>query len=396
MAEKAIKYDDLVLKIRVILNQTEENDFSERLNQAFKQTIELVKYGVSFAYAPYERQNQKKTVETIPYEKFKDALEMNMELVKRVVASYLKGNLFDSICAINEWWKKVVSEGAFPYAPVREGYTYYRTRLKESTTIFQEKDMFHVPFDKRGNVTTKRYSIPGYPCLYLGKSIYVCWEEMRRPALSDFATSAFKAQEDIYMLDLRLRKKMYSHENCLYFLYMLPILIGCSFKVRAEEDNFKPEYILPQILLHVIIVQHQNGETVEKPNSSENISIEGIVYNSVAASSEEFNFTNYLTTYYLADCIVLPVKIQDDNKWQYCQNLAKKFKISTPKYYENEYIKDSLAFLKVCIRDYLDAYANESEHAVIKKRYENSYFSFMEKSWKDSDFKSLTPTILKA
>ena len=32
------------------------------------------------------------------------------------------------------------------------------------------KDMFHIPFDKRGIVKTERFSMPGYPCLYLGKS----------------------------------------------------------------------------------------------------------------------------------------------------------------------------------------------------------------------------------
>lgn len=388
-----IKYDDLVSKIRSTLNDTEQKDFMTRLKKTLDQTKDLVKNGVMFTYAPHDSKNRKNTVVTIDYSDFGNTFESNVNLTRKSISMYLQGNLYESINSINEWWNTVAQTGHFAYAPVREGYTYYRTR-KKGTAIFREKDLFHVPFDLRGKVTTNRYSIPGYPCLYLGKSIYACWEEMRRPALSDFATSAFKAQADIYLLDLRLRKKMYSYENCMYFMEMLPILIGCSFKVLHEDDNFKPEYILPQILLHVIIVQHQNGNTIKKINSEENISIEGIEYNSVAASYDEFSFTNYRTTYYLSDCIVLPVKIQEENKEQYCQNLAKKFLISTPKYYENEYIKDSLAFFKVSLKDYIDLYLNETDRKIIKKKYDDSYFSFMEKSWKESDFKSLSSSIL--
>lgn len=58
--------------------------------------------------------------------------------------------------------------------------SFYRARVHSGTKKFTYKDMFHIPFSKRGIVQTQRYSFPGYPCLYVGESVYACWEEMHR------------------------------------------------------------------------------------------------------------------------------------------------------------------------------------------------------------------------
>lgn len=57
--------------------------------------------------------------------------------------------------------------------------SFYRMRkIEDRRTNITYDEMFHIPLNKRRMVTTQRYSTPGYPCLYLGKSIYTCWEEM--------------------------------------------------------------------------------------------------------------------------------------------------------------------------------------------------------------------------
>lgn len=60
----------------------------------------------------------------------------------------------------------------------------YRMRRMENRRDVSNKDLFHIPLNKRGIVNTNRYSAPGYPCLYLGTSIYACWEELGRPPMS--------------------------------------------------------------------------------------------------------------------------------------------------------------------------------------------------------------------
>lgn len=62
--------------------------------------------------------------------------------------------------------------------------------------------MFHIPITMRRQVGTERYSIPGYPCLYLGNSIYVCWEEMNRPLMSSCWVSRLKNTEELELEEL--------------------------------------------------------------------------------------------------------------------------------------------------------------------------------------------------
>ena len=366
----------------------EDESFEERLENVLSFMKSSLLNGVRFEYTP---KNSKTQEINLYYDSVKEDIDRNVETIKQVVSSYLRGDIFTSIKLLNDWWDTHKDLG-FPYAPVHKDYVYYRTRLKEDNdkVIFEEKDLFHVPFNKRGAVTTKRYSLPGYPCLYLGKSIYVCWEEMRRPALSDFATSALKAQEDLFLLDLRLKKRMYSEENCVNFLKMLPIILACSMRVANEKDNFKPEYILPQLLLHIIVVKNQNEQEIEGVDNQK-IKLGGIEYTSTAINND-FDFINdkSVTTFYLADCIVIPVKFGGDSKNKYCEDLIKKFLIARPKYYENEYIKDSLAF----IREYISSLPVSQNKIDVTskpfaKKYNSSYFSYMENSWKDSDFKSI-------
>lgn len=369
----------------------EDESFEERLDNVLSFMKSSLLNGIRFEYTP---KNSKTQEINLYYDSVKEDIDSNIEIVKKVVSSYLCGDIFTSIQLLKDWWD-ARKDSSIPYAPVHKDYVYYRTRLKgdNDKVVFEEKDLFHVPFNKRGAVTTKRYSLPGYPCLYLGKSIYVCWEEMRRPALSDFATSALKAQEKLFLLDLRLKKRMYSEENCITFLKMLPVILACSMRVANENDNFKPEYILPQLLLHIIIVKNQS-DNLEAGSEDSKIKLGGIEYTSTAVN-DDFDFINNesVTTFYLADCIVLPVKIVKDSKSKYCEELAKKFLIAKPKYYENEHIKDSLGF----VREYLSTLTIQDNkidfsQKPFTRRYDASYFSYMERSWNDAVYTRITTT----
>jgi len=63
----------------------------------------------------------------------------------------------------------------------------YRLRADRTISVDKRpsrKDIFHVPFQNRHRVGNQRYSIAGLPCLYLGSSIWICWEELNRPELN--------------------------------------------------------------------------------------------------------------------------------------------------------------------------------------------------------------------
>lgn len=148
----------------------------------------------------------------------------------------------------------------------------YRIRSdKRSKLTLQE--VFHVPFEARHMVATYRYSIPGLPCLYLGGSAYVCWEECGRPALDSIHLSRFQpaAGYTVQLLDFgwrpaqmaalidsgryqtQLSQRSDVSDLVVAHAVCWPLLAACSIKVRHPGAHFKPEYIIPQLLLQWLI-----------------------------------------------------------------------------------------------------------------------------------------------
>lgn len=142
--------------------------------------------------------------------------------------------------------------------------------------VFTSKEMFHIPLELRGIVSTNRYSIPGLPCIYLGSSPLTCWEELNKPDLNTVQTSVFKS-DDISYIDLstppvafiekiikkfddfgtimkkRLFADMLNEPNEVNsYLIIWPLMAACSVRVKYTTNTFKPEYIIPQLLLQFI------------------------------------------------------------------------------------------------------------------------------------------------
>ncbi|MGJ1194613.1 RES domain-containing protein [Sphingobacterium siyangense] len=123
--------------------------------------------------------------------------------------------------------------------------------------------MFHIPFEKRNIVSTQRFSIPGLPSLYLANSIYVAWEELKRPDYNQIQAVRLTNQRELNLLDLTT--DIYREHSCsnvsnlrrnenelLNKVMVWPLIAACSIKVQHSSDPFKPEYIIPQLLMQWI------------------------------------------------------------------------------------------------------------------------------------------------
>lgn len=158
----------------------------------------------------------------------------------------------------------------------------FRGRENKDTKDYSDDQMYHIPLNQRGIISTQRYSFPGLPCLYAGASVYTCWVEMNRPSFERFQVATIKPSDEackIHLYDLSnipqriedLKKyKWFDEEE--YLLYW-PLLAICSVMVKHENDPFKPEYIFPQFLLEHILKKNKDNEIV------------GIKYASIKASS---------------------------------------------------------------------------------------------------------------
>lgn len=138
----------------------------------------------------------------------------------------------------------------------------YRVRKSESPVI-NRNEIFHIPFSKRHLVSAQRYSVDGLPCLYLGTSLYVCWQEMNKPDFDKLYISAFTTQDlksRILNFAPSLLNYVYQDEESTTtlgqrkasYLTLWPLIIACSYKKKHPESKFTQEYIIPNLLMQWI------------------------------------------------------------------------------------------------------------------------------------------------
>lgn len=130
-------------------------------------------------------------------------------------------------------------------------WTLYRIRTG-SFDKTKDGEMFHIPFEKRHLVATQRYSIPGYPILYLAGSLFTAWCEMDKPEINGLNFAAFQFKEEELFVDLGypyLRTTIWEWYS-LFVMY--PLLMACMVRVKHPTAPFKPEYIMPQLMTKLV------------------------------------------------------------------------------------------------------------------------------------------------
>lgn len=128
-------------------------------------------------------------------------------------------------------------------------------RARDGVNWTQEEDFYHIPFNKTYLCKSCRFSIAGYPSLYLGYSKDVCKKEVRGKACSCIE---LELQNEISVIDLTWDAKFINSKNPSSFLQAYPIIAACYVvpffcKTMNKEcsdilQNFKEQYIFPQFV----------------------------------------------------------------------------------------------------------------------------------------------------
>jgi len=211
-------------------------------------------------------------------------IHMVCDVLRDTVSLYLRGDLHiayekfqKALEVLAPWLQKIIypiSELASEFVRCEQNPTIqfrghlYRARPMGSDPLatLNLDDIFHMPFDLRHKVSSQRYSVPGLPCLYLGGSLWICWEELGRPTFHNLQVSRFAAAPDASVLDLAWRPRVIAHflrcpqgrelsaEFVVGQIMCWPLLASCSVKrrYRGLDAPFVAEYILPQLLLRSI------------------------------------------------------------------------------------------------------------------------------------------------
>lgn len=129
----------------------------------------------------------------------------------------------------------------------------YRMRKGKIDMANPQGELFHVPYHLRHLVATARYSIPGYPAMYIAGSLETAWSEMDSPSFDDMTYAKMRFKDEVKFIDLAypISENPQIWEYYSLFIFY-PLLMACMVHVKYPNAPFKIEYSLPQLMLTII------------------------------------------------------------------------------------------------------------------------------------------------
>lgn len=279
------------------------------------------------------------------------------------IQSFLSGDVFGAVNEVD----KLVSY--LRIIPINKDKIFYRGRSCDFNYLFKKEEMFHIPLNNRYLVKNQRYSLSGFPCLYLGEKTYTCWEELERPDFGKTNFVALKNLENILVYDLSFPNKILSIKD----LVVIVIIIATSFQTNKSYD-FKPEYIFSQTFLHNLIKNRLSKKSSE---------IIGLIYHSVFMYKPEiqlFPVNNKLSEgdFDIYKSYVFP--IIDTNSKIFCEKLYNLFDMT------NTISHNIIGMQKVPSLIELPI-VNKSRLSSIKQaKYGNTFFNEIDNILNDFEF----------
>lgn len=229
----------------------------------------------------------------------------------KIIESYTQGNLLNALRELDiflvDWEKIQVDENS-----IKKGTSLFRMRTQENYKLYKKKDLFHIPTDKVNKSGHARYNLNGFPCLYLGTTLYVCWEETRRPGIEAVNYVKMTATRDIPVISVLCPTSFEKEDDVKrFFIFAL-----CTKMVKDDSDKFQFAYAFPEMLLHVLISKMSE---MKRPYAIKYLSAR--YFNNDGQFTSEGLFYNY----------VLPIGKDIDAHDHLDNDLKRAFKISDPK-----------------------------------------------------------------
>ena len=241
--KKSVGYRSIQIELELLLHERNEIFFPDELTYIFDKLIEVLTKS-DFVCLDEKEEFGVRIVDIV------QSIIQDKKRILKFIDYYMNGKLSSCFHAFYLWWNNRLFNS---YDDEYEKTYFYRMReRKKDEKAFEYRDLLHIPFDKRGIIGNQRYRINGFPCLYVSTSLYESWEELRQPHLQNLYAIAIAFTKSLKLLDLRLVREISSIDQLRAYLLRLPLILACSIKVKEDSASFKPEYIMPQTLLHSI------------------------------------------------------------------------------------------------------------------------------------------------
>ncbi len=303
--------------------------------------------------------------DNIVYEKVKGCCAQIIKAVK----AYLDGFPSNAFMYLNELMNNVLMQNPlklyqksisklFDLSKYNDPLYLFRVVGVNDNIPYGRSRVFHTPYTLRSKVSTSRYSIAGYPSLYLGTSIELCEEEVRLNPYDKFSiASLFKIERnmeyndtEINVIELAVKPQDFFeglngvqgirrhisyndlNDDKIRNAYILwyPLIAACSYIRVNKSDPFAVEYIVPQLLMQWVRSEINTNEN----NYDKLIGIRYFSCASIKASEMGFNY-------------VFPTSGKQDKDLPFCSVLIKAFRLTKPVYlHEFDSIQDCEHYLK--------------------------------------------------
>lgn len=252
-AEKLIH--ELDQKVISRLSQRKYNDFRQELKDVFFVFKELLE-----DYYIQNTLGEKYALHQIPF--YIEKVKKWCKDIETMVDGHFEGDLLKTVKVYNRLFKKTAGSFQlwphFPSTNIEQDSLWYRGRDTKKEEHWDKKQLFHVSYEERGKIGSQRFSIQGFPCLYLASSLSCCIKETHAKTFT--TVSAFKALSNIEVYDLSFYPSISNAKQLWDYLLLYPIKIACSIPMqkKCKKDNFIPEYIVPEYVLHGTIKQSKD------------------------------------------------------------------------------------------------------------------------------------------
>ncbi len=272
-------YDNNINGFSLPIVVDKDNDYAKRLIEVLENYYDYMNGKIAFNdeidLIKEIRFNTKRIIGAVE-SYFSGDIGNAKKLIKKVLKQY---ELDDKNFFVSELDKSYAFRGAAPFRDLHANnyVDTYKKMNEEPLSFYKARkgrveeriDMLHIPFDKRGLIASQRFSIAGVPCIYLGTTSYVCWNELGKPDSKDFNVCAYRFNEKgkkLRVLNLVISEPLIngvfnrglqneeSTEKKLQIemLKIFPLVIATSFTVLEEGRSFKSEYVIPQLIMHCL------------------------------------------------------------------------------------------------------------------------------------------------
>jgi hypothetical protein len=214
----------------------------------------------------------------------KNLIRVTCDSINKAISEYRCGSTDNAYSEIEKTIKNnsvYFSNLASRFDLSNQDRHFYRMQ-EDNDHDYSRERMFHPPFNNPELWRKdRRYSIPEYPCLYLGASVKVCWEEIKRDDIDinkiKISRLELKPNSKVKILDIGYRpayvatylnkcsntNEIISYNFGDFFIanaVCWPLIAACSIKVKDEDaptakevaPSKKDEYIVPGLVLEYV------------------------------------------------------------------------------------------------------------------------------------------------